>query len=402
MKILPNKFYLTFFWFLPIVIATSRRKFFNAGIENYIVYFQSIILLVGLFYILSTKKFVIQKSILFIAFIFLINILISDFSEYKFVFFILSYLIIVHILTRRYPSEVWSQYYFISIIVCFLAFIDLIWFFLVGEFLISYRVPEVLNFGFPRINSLFDEMSHMAFFIMPATIFAFVNNDRYKYILAIAIALSFSVAAIIAFAFLLMIYYRKYFLYNPLKLINIFLLFAGFLITYVAGELIIGKLANIFFYDNLINLELKKQVSSANILLSIEVIKNIELYELLFGFGYFNYQEGVTKLIQSSELINYFNLIGLGDDPQGIGIFNFIIQFGLIQTIIIIFLIIIIKKNAKDPWLYKLSLLIVFLSMTKNSHTISYLVHLFFLFGLPWANTEEHKKKISNKDVISS
>ena len=395
MSILPKKLYLSFFWFLPIIVATSTHQLKIYSIESYIPYIQSTILLISLLYLVVKKTIIIPKGILIIALILMVNMLLDDLSEYQFVLFIIAYSIVLNILFRRYSVELWSQYYFFCIIVSFIAIIDLVWFYFAGEFLISYRNPEILDFGIPRINGIFDEMSHMSFFIMPALTFAIVFNDKYKYLLSFALIINFSVQALLIFPFLLLFYSRKKIVLFPLKPFSIFLVIYFILLIFFFKDYLLSKMDGVVNYDHLINLELKKSISSVSILLSIDILKNIELYELLFGIGYFTYQDYLSQLIQSSELINYFHVIGVSDDPVAVGIVNFLIYFGLIQTFIMIFLIINLRKQSSDPWLYKLCLLICLISMLKNSHSISHLVHLLLLFGLPWASTKDHIQQIS-------
>ena len=55
-----------------------------------------------------------------------------------------------------------------------------------------------------------------------------------------------------------------------------------------------------------------------------------------------------------------------------------------------------IKKYVHDAWLYMLAIFVVLLSLTYSSHTIEYLINLFFVFGLSWASTRSISKEISD------
>ena len=72
--------------------------------------------------------------------------------------------------------------------------------------------------GLPRINTIFDEMSHQAFFLMPAAIFSLVYNTKNRYLLLLSVLLTMSVAALLLFSVAILVYLRKKLLQNLISL----------------------------------------------------------------------------------------------------------------------------------------------------------------------------------------
>ena len=128
---------------------------------------------------------------------------------------------------------------------------------------------------------------------------------------------------------------------------------------------------------------------------------------MFFGYGYFGLAEKVPQLVYSSKLYPYFVIREVLDNPQSFGLLNLVLYFGLFQCFSIALVLFKAKKYANDVWVYKLAIFIVFLSLLKNSHTVDYLIHMFFVFGLSWASThslseeifDRHSKIISSKKL---
>ena len=257
--------------------------------------------------------------------------------------------------------------------------------------------------GMPRINTIFDEMSHQAFFMMPAAIFSLINNSKMRYLLLIGLLLTMSVSALLLFALALLVYLRKKLLSNIASVLPILVIVP--LALFLGSEYIISKMSGIVLTDNLISGETTKSISATNILLGIEILKAISLKDLFIGFGYFELKENIPQLLNDSALYSYFEITNVLEDPLSVGILNLILYFGLFQCCLILLVLFKIKKYANDIWLYQLAIFVVLLSMIKNSHTVDYLVHMFFLFGLSWASTsslsdetfDRHSKILTNK-----
>ncbi len=381
-----KKPYLMIFWFLPIFNGMYTVSYAEIGISDYIPYVQLGLVLLGLFYLfikLTTAR--LSFSVLFILLLLATNMLYSDIGEYQLVAYIMGYALMVHMLAKKYPYEIWSQYYFICLVIAWLSIIDLISFFILGDFIISYRTPEVMVNGVPRINTIFDEMSHQAFFMMPAVIFSLVNNSKMRYLLLIGLLSTMSVAALLLFSAALLLYMRKKLLHNIIRIIPVIMIVV--LALFLNSEYIISKMGPIFSNESLISGQQTKSVSATNILLGIEMLKAISLNDLFFGYGYFGLQENIPQLIRNSDFYPYFEIVGILDDPESVGVVDLVLYFGLFICCLVALVLFKVKKYANDVWLYKLAIFIVFLSLIKSSHTIEYLVHLFFMFGLSWAST---------------
>ena len=380
------------FWFLPIFVGMSTLRITEVGLADHISYVQLSLVLLGLFYLLMQSTAVrFSFRVLFLLLLLAFNMLYSDIREYQLVTFLVGYTLMAHMIVKKNPHEIWSQYYFVCLVIAGLTIIDFISFFILGDFIISSRTPEVIGIGLPRINTIFDEMSHQAFFLMPAAIFSLVYNTKYRYWLLLSLVLTMSVAALLLFSVAILVYLRKQLLLNLTRMIPLIVILG--LALFLGSDFITGKVMSIFVYDNLISGEQTKTVSAINILLFIEILKAIPLSELFVGYGYFDLAENVPRLLYDSNLFPYFELTGMLEEPESVGIFNLVLYFGLFQCCLMALVLFKVKKYVNDVWLYKLAIFVVFLSLIKNSHTVDYLVHMFFVFGLSWASTSNHPYK---------
>lgn len=391
-----KKSYLMIFWFFPIFVAMSTLRLKGFGLADYISYVQLLLVLLGLFYLFiqsSTVRF--SFSVLFLLLLLAFNMLYSDIREYQLVAFLVGYALMTHMIVKKNPHEIWSQYNFVCLVIVWLTITDFISFFILGNFIISARTPEVIEIGLPRINTIFDEMSHQAFFLMPAAIFSVVYNTKNRYLLLLSVLLTMSVAALLLFSVALLVYLRKKLLRNLISLCPVIVIVG--LALYFGSSFITQKVLDIFEYNHLISGEYTKKVSAANILLGIEIFKTISLTDLFFGYGYFGLAENVPQLLYDSNLYPYFELTEMLQDPESVGIVNLILYFGLFNCCLMVLVLFKAKKYVNDVWLYKVVIFVVFLSLIKNSHTVDYLVHMFFVFGLSWASTHSLSKDIIDR-----
>jgi hypothetical protein len=391
-----KKPYLLIFWFLPIFVSMSTFRLKEFGLTDYISYMQLLLILLGLFYLLmqsTTVRF--SLRVLFILLTLAFNMLYSDVSEYQLVVFLVGYAFMTHMIAKKNPHEIWSQYTFVCLVVVWLTIIDFFSFFILGDFIISSRTPEVIGIGLPRINTIFDEMSHQAFFLMPAAMFSLIYNTKNRYLLLLSVLLTMSVAALLLFSVAILVYLRKKLLHNLISLSPVIVIVG--LALFLGSDFIIQKVIDIFVFDNLISGQQTKKISAANILLGIEIFKTISLTDLFFGYGYFGLAENVPRLLYDSNLYPYFESTEMLQDPQSVGIVNLVLYFGLFQCFLMVLVLFKAKKYVNDVWLYKVVIFVVFLSLIKNSHTVDYLVHMFFVFGLSWASTHSLSKDIIDR-----
>lgn len=391
-----RKPYLMIFWFLPILVAMSTLSIKEAGLGGYISYVQLLLVVLGLLYLFMQSTAInFSVRVFLVLFLLALNILISDIREYQLVVFLVGYTLVTHMVVKKHPHEIWSQYYFICLVIAGLTMIDFVSFFTLGDYLVSSRAPVLIDSGLPRISTIFDEMSHQAFFLMPAAIFALVHNTKYRYWLLLSLLLTMSVAALLLFSLAVVIYLRKKLLRNLFSLAPLFVI-VGFAL-FLGREFITDKVIQIFVYDDLISGQQTKKISAANILLGLEVLKEIPLTDLFFGYGYFGLEENLPRLIHGSKLYPYFESTEMLQDPQSVGVLNLVLYFGLIQCCLMAAVLYAAKKYVNDVWLYNLAIFVVFLSLLKNSNTIDYLVHMFFMFGLSWASTHSLSNKRNDR-----
>ena len=268
-----KKPYLMIFWFLPLYVAMSTVSITEIGLGNYISYVQLSLVVFGLFYLLIKSTTVhLSLSVLFILILLAFNMLYSDVREYQLVAFLMGYALMVHMIAKKNPYEIWSQYYFICLVIACFAIIDFVSFFLLGDFIISYRTPEAsisTGMALPRINTIFDEPSHQAFFLMPAVIFSLVYNSKSRYLLLLAFLSTMSVAALIMFSVAILVYLRKKLLRNLISMTPLIIIFSS--VLFLGSGFIIGKVSGIFVVDNLISGQQTKGFSASNIVLGLQL-----------------------------------------------------------------------------------------------------------------------------------
>lgn len=384
---------LLFIWLFPIIVAASTGRLRQYGVDSSIIYLLAgSIGFGGLYALFCMYRVGLSKNIILIISIIFPLMLLSDFTEFKLVTILAIYSLVVHMISRRFPSVLWNQYYVICMIISWMTIIDVVYFFFMDEVIFSY-VRDRLHIynGLPRVSTFFDEMSHQAFFLMPAAILAFQRNYKHFLLLFFGVLLPLSVQALLLFIPLL-IYFNWAFVKKSLTLFILFIfsLILFSTIFYLLFDVISSKLEYLINPEILLNKT--KIMSATNILMSFDFFRGANIYDILIGFGYFGNEGSVRYAFESSILYDYYVSMNTLDDVSMVGIVNFIMQFGLIVSGLVLLLIYSAKKNAIDKTLYSVSIIVVLASMLKNSHTVDYFVHLFFLFGLAWSCRNEMMK----------
>jgi hypothetical protein len=388
-----TKLFLLFAWLLPILISASTGRLEISGNDWLVPYMQIVVIGAGfVFIVLSFSNVAFNVNVLLVLVLLFGLVLYSDIREYKYVSMLLMYSIYTHLMAKRYPNLVWRQYHFVAAVVSVLSLIDFFYYWVTGGFIVSYRSVEIVGGIFPRVNTVFDEMSHQAFFLFPALILSIRNRSGSSFLFLCGFLLTFSVSAYLLFLPMLFVYGELLRGRSTNNLMYTLILSIGIIVmALISYDFIISKISHILNPALVANQT--KVVSAANILLGFELIRSMHIYDMLFGYGYFGYQSSVSSFLNDSNLYHYYYSIGLIDDPKSVGVVNFILYFGIIVVAIVTRLIYIAGRNASDKMIYSISLITVVLSMTKNSHTIGYLVHLFFIFSLAWTNAYCEKEK---------
>lgn len=398
--------HLLFFWLIPIIVAASTGRLRKYGVDSEIVYL--LVVPVGsgiLYYFLSLSRVSLSKNIILIISIIFPLMLLSDFTEFKIVALLASYALVVHGISRRFPNIVWRQYYIFCMILSWMTVIDVFSYFIIDDVIFSYRdhvdVATNVLIDLPRVTPIFDEMAHQSFFIMPAAILAFKRNYMHFLLLSFGVLMTGSVSALLLFP-LLMIYFNWSVVKSSAKFFSFFVLFiiAFFFVFYLSLDTIFSKLLPIYDPEWLLNRT--RGISAMNLFLSFDYLRYTRIYDMLIGFGYFGYEEAVRYVFESSVFYDYYLSQGALLNLSMVGITNFLMKFGLIVSIIVILLLYNARKNAIDKTLYSVSILIVLVSMLKNSHSIDSFVHLFFVFGLAWSCRKEITTTINSLSDITS
>ena len=381
-----NHWFLPIFWLLPIITTTSTGRAKLHDLEWVIVYILGVLVGLGVMYtLLSLNKVPLSKSVLIVACAIFFYMLVSDITEFKLVAVLAAYSIVVHAIAKKYPLELWKQYYLFCLLLSWLTIIEIVGYFIMGSYLFSFRVPEIIGGFMPRVTPIFDEMSHQAFFIMPAAISAYGNNNKHFFLLFGGVLLPFSVAAIVMFLPLL-IYFNESFKKMTIKNVALAVVsLLAFLIVF-SIDFIVYKFSH--FIDPEMLLGYHKTTSASNLVMAVDILKWINIDNLLLGIGYFGDKFELREALTNSALYDYYLSVGLLELPRSVGIINFITDFGLVLTFVIGFILYLSRQYAADKVLYSISMFIVIASMLKNNHTVDYFVHLFFVFGLAWGNRD--------------
>jgi hypothetical protein len=386
--------HLLLFWFAPILVTVSTGRLAVFNLDHIVVYLLFLFVLLGGIYVLTClHSSKLSINVLIVIFTLFGSVLYSDFTEIRFVVALVAYSVVVHAISKRFPLAIWRQYYLICIILSWMTIIEILSYFLIGEFLFSFRSPGTGSDIFPRVSPIFDEMSHQSFFIMPAAIVAYKQNIKHFILLSIGVLFTLSVAATVLFIPLLIYFNMEHIRLNLVSILTVIFTLVVFLLSiFVSYDLIASKIGFIAHPEALYTFT--KPISAVNILIGIDFLKNFSVNDWLFGFGYFNDGDELKMLLSNSLFYNYYYNIGIFNNEMSpssssIGIVNLVTSFGTVILFFTAYLLFKAKKYATDKKLYKLAIFIVIASMLKNSHTIDYLVHLFFIFGLTWCSTSE-------------
>ena len=204
---------LLFIWLFPIIVAASTGRLrVNYGVDSTIVYMLGASIGFGiLYYFLYLFSVSLSKNIILIILILFPMMLISDYSEYRYVAVLASYALLVHAISRKFPSILWDQYYIFCMILSWMTIIDLASYLIINEVIFTYREEiKLIEHGFivlPKVSPIFDEMAHQSFFIMPAAILAFRKNYKHFLLLSSGVLMTYSVQAILVFP-LVFIYFN--------------------------------------------------------------------------------------------------------------------------------------------------------------------------------------------------
>jgi len=378
-------YFLFLLWFFPILIGAITGRLRLYGLEWAVGFLLAISVGLGILYVfLYMYKKPASIHVTLVIFVLYSAMLLSDVTEVKLVGVLAAYSVIVHLLAKAYPDVLWKQYYFVCVVLAWMTIIDFISYLAIREFIFSHRIPETIIYSIPRVTPVFDEMSHQAFFIMPAAIMAYSRSKNF-FLLSVGVLLPFSAAAIIIFMPLFLYFNWSCFSQSKSNLYGLLVVITLFaVILFYSSEFVMGRLSIVLDTDLLHNAV--KKGSAQNIIISFDLLRNISVLDALKGFGFFGPADNFHSLLYDSEFFNYYFVTGVFDrDVKAVGLVNLIMYFGMALMIFVSFLLFRARRNAVDELLYSVSIVVVIASMLKNSHTVDHFVHLFFVFGLAWS-----------------
>jgi hypothetical protein len=380
-------------WFIIIFADLITGRLEILGLQYFLRIFIFLGMTIGLLtIIIYSSKIYFFKFAYAIILPFAIRMLISDYLMIIQVVYMTTFTFIIHELARNYPKVLYQQYYNFCVLISIMSIIDFFSYISTGIFVFSQYDSVEIGYGIPRISTVFDEMSHQAFFLMPVTLINLKEKNLIKYLFLFAFLSTFSVTALTIFLPIAYILYRKRF-----KMNFIFLLIPFSIVVYFGYDFIFSKLSTLFIDKSLMNatfLQNNKTQSASSIFLSYDLLANANFKNLLLGHGFYNSASSLSKYLDNSPLFEYYFYSNIYENPIANGITNLILYFGLIHFILFIYLIKLGYKSCPDKLLYLIVLITFFGSMLHNGHTLLSAPNLFFIFALPWAIKNNSDLKI--------
>jgi hypothetical protein len=380
-----------------VIFATSwtERISVNFSHPGAVKYLMILGLVIGIGTVLIYCKRIILFPTVFLIFIpIAIRMFISDPSEFQSILYMVSYAIIVYNISKRYPLLIFKQYMLVCVIIGVLSVVDFCAFFLIDEFIISQYTSNHFE-GIPRISTIFDEMSHQAYFVMPAVVLSLIDgNTKHRILLMFALFSTFSVSAFFVFVpiTIIALITRKrgssYSKMNPYVFLTGLIIFL--VAVYVSHDYIFSKLINLFIgIDEFATLDYASSTSVMVLYSSYDLITNTDLFDLMVGGGYYNNGLDLIGSLSNSVLYDAYLKIGLLDNVAGNAYANMIVNFGLLHCFIILMILIIGIRYSRDRTIYILALLVMFGQMIHNPHTVLYSTYIFLIAGLAWTTRND-------------
>ncbi len=287
-----------------------------------------------------------------------------------------------------------SQYLWTCKLIALLAFVDFASFFILGDFLISWREPSV-NMYLPRSQTIFDEPSHQVFYLLPALIYHIKlyleNRVRMRLMIVYLFPFLMTVSATAAISLTLVTTYFIIKMTGKWRL-KIFIALSVFIFYYIFFDQIFFKINNIF-HPEYFNDPRHGVKSSAMYLMILDVMNSASVMDYLFGVGYYNTGEELVKYLDDAYLMDYYIRTGIFDEGVnkwgvrntgfvGNGASRILFGYGIIVLSIISFLIYKSKKNISGNYLSSFIVFSLFIMWLKAPQVIASPLAIFFLFGL--------------------
>jgi len=386
-------------WLFPIFFIPQVQGFLNYGWDvayAKTAYVLPVFLGVAFFVplILLGKKMPVNRYALALLLFIYGHTLLSDVGEYVQVFYFALYGLVVHLIGYNYPKVLFRQYFAVCGFIAALVVADYLKYYITGSTICNWHRLTVLS-GIPRIHTFFNEPAHLAVFLMPA-LFYRLFCDRKGFDVWLAVLLFAYLATLSVMAIVLLTVVVTYY-YIGKRRISIPGLFVGFVVSMVVinlgGDFILSKLStttNVAMYYNR-----TKGTSGSNYIAMIDIAKNTELNDLVFGVGYFNVGMLFADYLKQSNLSSYYFSQGFYEgDYTSSALVRWLYSFGVLGEVVIWFLVIQMLRSSKKSLISIIVIVCIILVSIKESHALDNLVFLFFFFGLFWGNGRRNRKAL--------
>ena len=288
----------------------------------------------------------------------------------------------------KYPELIWQQYIQTCTLVSLLSLVDIMSYFVVGEVFLTFR-PDIFLGELPRISTFFSEMSHQAFFLLPAILSSVRSGNIKNFVIhVVGFLLAMSVGAILMFVVLLLIILltgknkapRTRVISSSLIFVLIFLS-----VVLINQSGFVSDKVSLLFSDDLYTLSDSRRVSGMGVVLGFDLITHMDINELLIGKGYSNSVDEVANILARSDRYDYYNRAGYLQDVAAAGAFRFLYSYGIIVSFFVVMVIYMGRKWARDQYIYSMISLVLVASLFKHHHILEMFYHSYLMFCLAWA-----------------
>ena len=400
-----NRLLIFISWFGLILCTSlySRFNYYDINI-NYIKLCILLSLLVGLYVVFINKAIKLNSNVLIAIFIIYFLAFVSDPSKVAVISYSAFYCFLIHYLSINRYQLIVKQYLFTCKLIAFFAFVDFLSFNLFGDFIIGFREPAYglcVNVYwcqyFPQIMTIFDEGSHMVFYLLPSFMYYlkfFLEKNTLPLslltiFLAIVSTLSATGAIVIIFsAFLYTLKVRRQYFKKILVVLSFIT------IVYIFSESYLFKFQNIFMNSNDWLIDGISETSSLPYRIVFDVLDSASIISYLFGHGLYNVDEALIKFLDDPNMMNYYISTGIldhypnlyenntGSGWGGFGLVRLVFGYGIILLLIIISLLYRSRAYNTSSNIGFAAIFTVFLLLLKITSTIELPMAIFFIFGL--------------------
>jgi len=389
-------------WFGLILITNLYSRFYYYGLSiNFAKLLIFISLFVGLSLFLKEKVIRLNTNVLAAIAIIYLHAMFSDHTKIAVLSYSAFYCMLIHYLSVNWYQIIFKQYLWTCKLIAFFALVDFLSFNLLGDFIFAFRDPRyglcVSNWCqyFPQIMTIFDEPSHMVFYLLPSFMYYLSSylekNENLLYFLIIFLSLisTLSTTSVIVISLVSFFYFFRV---RRLLFKKIVMLLLFILIAYIFSESYIWKIQYIFMENW--NSKTFTFSSSAPYRMLIDSLNGAAINNFIIGSGLYNVNQVLINLLDDPNMMSYYLSEGIldintgpyekntGDGWPGVGLIRLLFGYGIVLLLLISTLLYCGKLKEASSNIGFAAIFTVFLMWLKIVATIELPLAIFFIFGL--------------------